>query len=525
MNTETIEVQTQISRRVASGLNTRGLFSNSSSSSTSSFSVSATNSKKSSYEPKTKIEELERENKIMEDRLAALKEHLLKEKEKRGSAESIWKGGKSSRGSLKAYATEILEAKRLAKQKGRYTGITNEAKIELRNFESVAERKLTKLNQLHSQNTGDKGLKLPLILTADSSSQLTDSLKELDSAIIDSTKREKIIIAKVFKSKNGTTSNRSFSPENQSTIQMVRIHIEEIEWQVPSRPETPNHRQSSSLLTSLNKWSNAASITTILNSPIPIPPSNSSGSTQELHRVRRSRIRQINPPPPIITNFNANSSIIAQPSDFNEYDRHIGQGKSSEINSENISETPGGKLLVGEFDENAGRGSFLQALEEWRGGSAVNKTLVVTTPKKKEIEESVGTSTLESFREIENSLATSKIMKSTLEMLQSTKVTSLSYLEKMLLTKLREEMIRPTPQVFIASHSLGKNDEDEIEDEIAHVFWPPQLSKTSESDLIPPIVLTQVEESISIQIISTQLDSSDKFDYVVENIVVVEPDD
>ncbi|KAI8622640.1 hypothetical protein BC830DRAFT_269454 [Chytriomyces sp. MP71] len=113
----------------------------------------------------------------MEERLVALKETLSKQKEKRGTTESIWKGGNLQRGSLKSYADDVLLAKKLAKERQkqanlRYSGISDEAATQLRSFEDEVAARLMKLQSLHSQSTGHAGLPSDLSLIVKPASKL-----------------------------------------------------------------------------------------------------------------------------------------------------------------------------------------------------------------------------------------------------------------------------------------------------------------------------------------------------------------
>nr|KAJ3418404.1 hypothetical protein HK105_008352 [Polyrhizophydium stewartii] len=80
--------------------------------------------------PMTEIERLELENKRMEERLREFRDNIARQKAKRSlpaSRESLWTGGDASRGSLTKYASDVLAKKNASIRAKRFSGVGREA--------------------------------------------------------------------------------------------------------------------------------------------------------------------------------------------------------------------------------------------------------------------------------------------------------------------------------------------------------------------------------------------------------------
>ncbi|KAJ3404628.1 hypothetical protein HDU80_002567 [Chytriomyces hyalinus] len=403
----------------------------------------------------------------MEDRLTALKENLSKQKEKRGQTESIWKGGDQQRGSLKTYADDVLIAKRMAKKKqtttppsalkasSKYSGIADEANAQLQTFEGHMETRLKQLNSLHGQCKGDSGL-------TDSAASKTKLFEKTDPAVT-ATNTSVLSNPHIQKGQEHQTEPIQPTPPTQPiSLQM---------WQIPSHPTTihPTHEDThspspKSFLSALETWTSAA---TASAAEIPSSKSLPQGSTP--FRIRRNRLRLKSPPPVLSTEpVVQQSESISNNAEFNEQESH---NSFLEALNEWRNRAPEkiepvkADLFDGEFDEQKSRDSFLEALKEWRSGTdAPASTTKTRAPKE---DDTVGTSTTASF---DNNLTMSQRVASTLESIGQS--SSLSYLDKLLLARLRQNGAKTFESPASPTKSTYDMEDSDSEDLSASVFWP-----------------------------------------------------
>ncbi|KAJ3231110.1 hypothetical protein HDU78_007882 [Chytriomyces hyalinus] len=415
----------------------------------------------------SEVERLEIENRKMEDRLTALKENLSKQKEKRGQTESIWKGGDQQRGSLKTYADDVLIAKRMAKKKqtttqpsalkasSRYSGIADEANAQLQTFEGQMETRLKQLDSLHSQYKGDSGL-------ADSAASNTKSFEKTDPAVA-ATNASVSSNPHIQKGQEHQTEPIKPTPPTQPiSLQM---------WLIPSHPTTPHPTHEDphsppprSFLSALETWTSAA---TASAAEIPSSKSLPQGSTP--FRIRRNRLRLKSPPPvsstePVVQQ----SESISNNAEFNEQESHnsfleaLNEWRNG---APEKLEPVKADLFDGEFEEQKSRDSFLEALKEWRSGTdAPASTTKTRAPKE---DDTVGTSTTASF---DNNLTMSQRVASTLESIGQS--SSLSYLDKLLLARLRQNDAKTFESRTSPRKSTYDIEDSDSEDLFASVFWP-----------------------------------------------------
>ncbi|KAJ3091778.1 hypothetical protein HK102_013484 [Quaeritorhiza haematococci] len=130
-------------RRGSSGSGSTATVQTSTPAASASVATSSASSKTSllkKKKPMTEVERLELENKKMEERLTALRDTLMKQKEKRGNLEYLWKAGDRSRGSLKSYASEVLAKKNPTKTKRtRFGGLGEEADAQRKTVEDFGQ--------------------------------------------------------------------------------------------------------------------------------------------------------------------------------------------------------------------------------------------------------------------------------------------------------------------------------------------------------------------------------------------------
>ncbi|KAJ3352271.1 hypothetical protein HDU83_008202 [Entophlyctis luteolus] len=413
---------------------------------------------------KNEARRLEEQNRKMEERLAALREHLQQERAKRGNAEFIWKRGNHSRGSLNTYASDVLAAKAEMKvgssvkssqllfdtsieqkQRERFTGIAKEAADELHEHEQKALKRLAQLSRLHSQNTGAAGLDPP----ADPPSMKKHPVGESSTT----TNLDKI-----------RTWQNPIPPEEPTSISASCEHI-------PKPPEAP-------LLASLQKWSKQAEKVATAE------PENSCSLTSQPDkttiRIRRARLRPARSPDAVKP---AESRSVMPP------------------DSEKVPEK---SLLDGEFDELRGRNEFLRALQDWRSGTGCDTPLKsdCTPADHTNMSSSEGTTTSETFR-VASGARDSAGLLTLLSALDGNK--SLTYLDKLMLHKLRaapaDSSFELLPHKDIVTASDHFSDENDTEDEAAQVFWPlngVQFTSKPDSDLRKQSV------SFEMQVLSTE---------------------
>ncbi|KAJ3020765.1 UNVERIFIED_CONTAM: hypothetical protein HDU68_009977 [Siphonaria sp. JEL0065] len=490
----------------------------------------------------SEVDRLELENKLMEERLLALKDNLSKQKEKRGTAESIWKGGNSTRGSLNTYAVDVLHAKKQAKaavqvqtqpKKKRYDGLMNEATQELQNFEAVVEKRLAQLDTLHSQSTGASGMPAdPSLIIAPAPKVSASSQPETKET---TQTHDRIIQAR-------PPPKPESPPEEYLAIETPVITPAPPSmpppaakmWKVPSRSETPQKQPESSkppeqepnsFLANLQSWTATAAATA---AEIPSSKTLPEGTPSSL-RVRRSRVKQIDPPVsntlPVLPVSQAQTSLHEPVSpqnggEFNEEESHKSflsaleqwrnTGKQeTRKDEENEHVGGGGVFLSGDFDEGESRASFLDALEEWRNGGSSKKERV----KVKVDDDSIGTSTNDSYG---IASSTENVLQSTVKMLGSTEG-SLSYLDKMLLARYRSATpsndpvsisnFQSTKSTTVGvSEYMGGSESEDSEDLVSDVFWPPQLNKRYER-VDERVVENDVSRSVvqfEVQVLSTE---------------------
>ncbi|KAJ3257518.1 hypothetical protein HDU77_002680 [Chytriomyces hyalinus] len=415
----------------------------------------------------TEVERLEIENRKMEDRLTALKENLSKQKEKRGQTESIWKGGDQQRGSLKTYADDVLIAKRLAKKKqtntppsalkasSRYAGIADEANAQLQTFEGQMETRLKQLDNLHSQYKGDSGL-------TDSAASKTKSFEKTDP-VVAATDASISSSPQIKKEQENKTEPIQPTPPTQP----ISLHM----WQIPSHPKTPHPTTledpqpppPKSFLSALETWTSAA---TASAAEIPSSKSLPQGSTP--FRIRRNRLRLKSPPPASSEPVVQQPESISNNTEFNEQESHNSFLEALNEWRNGAPEKPEpakAELFDGEFDEQKSRDSFLEALKEWRSGTDAPSLITKTrTPKE---DDTVGTSTTASF---DNNLTMSQRVASTLESIAQS--SSLSYLDKLLLARLRQNDAKTFESRTSATESTYDMEDSDSEDFSASVFWP-----------------------------------------------------
>ncbi|KAI9356530.1 hypothetical protein DFJ73DRAFT_822952 [Zopfochytrium polystomum] len=96
----------------------------------------------------TEVEKLEIHNQRMEQRLEMLREEMSRQKEKRGTTETLWRAAKPSRGTLNNYADDVLAKKNAALKMRRYGGATEQAHAELKKVEAVVQSRLDQLSAL-----------------------------------------------------------------------------------------------------------------------------------------------------------------------------------------------------------------------------------------------------------------------------------------------------------------------------------------------------------------------------------------
>ncbi|KAJ3233642.1 hypothetical protein HDU81_002085 [Chytriomyces hyalinus] len=418
----------------------------------------------------------------MEDRLTALKENLSKQKEKRGQADSIWKGGDQQRGSLKTYADDVLIAKRLAKvaspsvehinsaltlyaQKkqntpptvlkasSRYAGIADEATAQLQTFEGQMETRLKQLDSLHSQYKGDSGLSDPS-LSKTKAIEKTDPITTAKDSSVSS------------KSHNQNIQEHQIdqiqpTPPTQPNPQQM--------WQVTSHPTTPHPTthgdqqptSPKSFLSSLETWTSAA---TASAAEIPSSQSLPQGSTP--FRIRRNRLLLKSPPAPSEPVVVQQS--ISNNSEFNEQESHNSFLEALNEWRNGASEKPAPvktDLFDGQFDEQKSRDSFLEALKEWRSGG--DTPVPTSKPHAPKEDDTVGTSTTATF---DTNLTLSQKVASALENISH--ASSLSYLDKLLLARLRQNDATTFETRTSPTKPTHDMEDSDSEDFSASVFWP-----------------------------------------------------
>ncbi|ORY30130.1 hypothetical protein BCR33DRAFT_724439 [Rhizoclosmatium globosum] len=435
----------------------------------------------------SEVERLELENKKMEERLVVLKENLSKQKER--EADSIWKGGNSTRGSLNTYATDVLAKKQQAKNltQKRYKGIADETQNELKSFELAVEKRLNQLEKLHNQSTGREGLPADPSLIIAPHPKVAAAAQPQTTLETTSAREEKVIYAR----QQPVDSPSNIVPEIKPTPPTLPPPTSSLQmWKIPSRPATPiaeSNATPTSFLENLQTWTTAA---TASAAEIPSSSSLPNGPTTPF-RIRRNRVKIINQPlsstsKDTLTDSTENgiqSGGSLLQGDFDETSSHqsflngleewrrAGQKKKEETVEEKSPEAKGGRFLEGDFDETKSRESFLRALEHWRKGGESS-----TDKKNSESrveDDTIGTSTTDSF-----GISGSKAMESTLKLLDSSE-SGISYLDKLLLARLRSE----TPTLELEGINQkespdkdGGEDSEDSEDLVASVFWPPQLN-------------------------------------------------
>ncbi|KAI8838589.1 hypothetical protein BJ741DRAFT_663499 [Chytriomyces cf. hyalinus JEL632] len=418
----------------------------------------------------SEVERLEIENRKMEDRLIALKENLSKQKEKRGQTESIWKGGDQQRGSLKTYADDVLIAKRMAKKKQTttppsnlkassiYAGIADEANAQLQSFEGQMETRLQQLDSLHSQYKGDSGL-------TESAASKTKSFEKTDP-VVAATDASVSSNTHIQRQQEHQTEPIQPTPPTQP----ISLHM----WQIPSHPTTPHPTTledpqpppPKSFLSALETWTSAATA-----SAAEIPSSKSLPQGTTPFRIRRSRLRLKSPPP---VSSSSSEPIVQQPAsisnnaEFNEQESHNSFIEALNEWRKGAPEKPEpvkAGLVNGQFDEQKSRDSFLEALKEWRSGTdAPSPTTKTHAPKE---DDTVGTSTTASF---DNNLTMSQRVASALESIAQS--SSLSYLDKLLLARLRQNDATTFEKRMSPTKSTYDIEDSDSEDFSASVFWP-----------------------------------------------------